>query len=57
MTIATSTPAAEAALQTMLTDVVNGLSQDRKTLPSKYFYDLEKYWEQDWQLPDRKSVV
>jgi dimethylhistidine N-methyltransferase len=39
MTIATSTPAAEAALQTMLTDVVNGLSQDRKTLPSKYFYD------------------
>jgi dimethylhistidine N-methyltransferase len=39
MTIATSTPAAETALQTMLTDVVNGLSQGRKTLPSKYFYD------------------
>ena len=39
MTIATTTPAAEAALQTMLTDVVSGLSQDRKTLPSKYFYD------------------
>jgi len=39
MTIATTTPAAEAALHTMLEDVVAGLSQERKTLPSKYFYD------------------
>jgi uncharacterized SAM-dependent methyltransferase len=39
MTIATTTPAAEAARHTMLEDVVHGLSQPRKTLPSKYFYD------------------
>jgi dimethylhistidine N-methyltransferase len=39
MTIATTTPDTEAALHTMLEDVVAGLSQDRKTLPSKYFYD------------------
>ncbi|MBT3996547.1 MAG: L-histidine N(alpha)-methyltransferase [Chloroflexi bacterium] len=39
MTISTTTPEAEAALHTMLTDVVAGLSQRRKTLPSKYFYD------------------
>jgi dimethylhistidine N-methyltransferase len=39
MTIATTTPAAEQALNTMLEDVVAGLSQQQKTLPSKYFYD------------------
>lgn len=39
MTIATTTPDTEAALHIMLEDVVAGLSQDRKTLPSKYFYD------------------
>jgi len=39
MTIATSTPVAEAALHTMLEDVVEGLSRRQKTLPSKYFYD------------------
>jgi dimethylhistidine N-methyltransferase len=38
MTIAT-TPATEAALHTMLEDVVDGLSQQQKTLPSRYFYD------------------
>ncbi len=39
MTIATTRPDTEAALHIMLEDVVAGLSQDRKTLPSKYFYD------------------
>jgi dimethylhistidine N-methyltransferase len=39
MTIATTTPDSEAALHTMLEDVVDGLSQQNKTLPSKYFYD------------------
>ena len=39
MTIATTNPAAEAALHTMLEDVITGLSQGQKTLPSKYFYD------------------
>ena len=39
MTIATTTPATEAALHTMLEDVVEGLSRSQKTLPSKYFYD------------------
>jgi len=39
MTIATTTPETEAALHTMLEDVVDGLSQRQKTLPSKYFYD------------------
>ena len=39
MTIATTTSESEAALHTMLEDVVDGLSQQNKTLPSKYFYD------------------
>ena len=39
MTIATTTPESETALHTMLGDVVDGLSQQQKTLPSKYFYD------------------
>jgi len=39
MTIATTSPETEVALHTMLEDVVDGLSQRRKTLPSKYFYD------------------
>lgn len=39
MTIATTTPATESALHTMLEEVIHGLSQDQKTLPSKYFYD------------------
>lgn len=39
MTIATISPAATPALYTMLEDVVAGLSQPQKTLPSKYFYD------------------
>ena len=39
MTITATTPETEAALHTMLSDVVEGLSQNRKTLPSKYFYD------------------
>jgi dimethylhistidine N-methyltransferase len=39
MTIAITTPATEAALHGMLEDVVAGLSQNQKTLPSKYFYD------------------
>ena len=39
MTIATTSPDSEAALHTMLEDVVDGLSQQNKTLPSKYFYD------------------
>ena len=39
MTIAITTPDADAALHTMLEDVVTGLSQSQKTLPSKYFYD------------------
>ena len=39
MTITATTPETEAALHTMLRDVVEGLSQNRKTLPSKYFYD------------------
>jgi dimethylhistidine N-methyltransferase len=39
MTIATTTSESEAALHTMLGDVVDGLSQPQKTLPSKYFYD------------------
>ena len=39
MTIATTTPATEAALHTMLEEVIHGLSQPQKTLPSKYFYD------------------
>ena len=39
MTIAITTPDSEAALHAMLEDVVDGLSQPRKTLPSKYFYD------------------
>ncbi len=39
MTIATTTPANEAALRAMLEEVASGLSQPQKTLPSKYFYD------------------
>jgi dimethylhistidine N-methyltransferase len=39
LTITATTPETEAALHTMLSDVVEGLSQNRKTLPSKYFYD------------------
>jgi uncharacterized SAM-dependent methyltransferase len=39
MTIATTSPETEVALHAMLEDVVDGLSQRRKTLPSKYFYD------------------
>lgn len=39
MTIAVTTPDTKAALHTMLEDVVAGLSQNQKTLPSKYFYD------------------
>ena len=39
MTITATTPETEAALHTMLRDVVEGLSRNRKTLPSKYFYD------------------
>lgn len=39
MTIAVTTPDTEAALHTMLADVAAGLSQNQKTLPSKYFYD------------------
>ena len=39
MTNTATTPETEAALHTMLSDVVEGLSQNRKTLPSKYFYD------------------
>jgi dimethylhistidine N-methyltransferase len=39
LTITTTTPETEAALHTMLRDVVEGLSRNRKTLPSKYFYD------------------
>jgi dimethylhistidine N-methyltransferase len=39
LTITATTPETEAALHTMLRDVVEGLSQNRKTLPSKYFYD------------------
>jgi dimethylhistidine N-methyltransferase len=39
LTITATTPETEAALHTMLRDVVEGLSRNRKTLPSKYFYD------------------
>jgi len=39
MTIATTSPEAAIALHTMLEDMVAGLSQNQKTLPSKYFYD------------------
>ena len=39
MTIAATSPRELTALQTMLDDVVTGLSQSQKTLPSKYFYD------------------
>jgi dimethylhistidine N-methyltransferase len=39
MTIASTTQVTEAALHKMLEDVVTGLSQNQKTLPSKYFYD------------------
>jgi len=39
MTIAAISPGAAAELQTMLDDVVAGLTQTQKTLPSKYFYD------------------
>jgi dimethylhistidine N-methyltransferase len=39
LTNTATTPETEAALHTMLSDVVEGLSQNRKTLPSKYFYD------------------
>ena len=39
MTIATTSPITASALHTMLDDVVAGLSQKQKTLPSKYFYD------------------
>ena len=39
MTITATTPETEAALNTMLRDVVEGLSRNHKTLPSKYFYD------------------
>ena len=39
MTIAETTSTPTAALQTMLEEVVNGLSGEQKTLPSKYFYD------------------
>lgn len=39
MTIATTTRSARTALETMLDDVVGGLSLPQKTLPSKYFYD------------------
>ncbi|MDA1279704.1 MAG: L-histidine N(alpha)-methyltransferase [Chloroflexi bacterium] len=39
MTIATTSPETATALNTMLDDVVTGLSQSQKTLPSKYFYD------------------
>ncbi|MCH8909171.1 MAG: L-histidine N(alpha)-methyltransferase [Chloroflexi bacterium] len=40
MTILSTTPEAVVAPQTMLDDVVAGLSQRQKTLPSKYFYDV-----------------
>ena len=40
MTILSTTPEAAVAPQTMLDDVVAGLSQRQKTLPSKYFYDV-----------------
>ncbi len=39
MMIATSAPGTATALHTMLEEVIAGLSQDQKTLPSKYFYD------------------
>lgn len=39
MTIASNSTKTDSTLQTMLADVVEGLSQTRKTLPSKYFYD------------------
>ncbi|MCZ6539513.1 MAG: L-histidine N(alpha)-methyltransferase, partial [Chloroflexi bacterium] len=39
MTILATSPGAVGALETMLDDVVAGLSQPQKTLPSKYFYD------------------
>ena len=39
MTIATTSPETASALHAMLEDVVAGLSQTQKTLPSKYFYD------------------
>ena len=40
MTILSTTPEAVVAPQTMLDDVVAGLSQRQKKLPSKYFYDV-----------------
>ena len=40
MTILSTIPEAVVAPQTMLDDVVAGLSQRQKTLPSKYFYDV-----------------
>ena len=39
MTIAAKSTDVQLARQTMLDDVVAGLSQPQKTLPSKYFYD------------------
>ena len=39
MTIAETTSTTTAALQSMLEEVVTGLSGEQKTLPSKYFYD------------------
>ena len=39
MTIATTSLEIPTALHTMLSDVVTGLAQSQKTLPSKYFYD------------------
>ena len=39
MTITATSTDAPVARQTMLDDVIAGLSQSQKTLPSKYFYD------------------
>ena len=39
MTTVANPPVAATALQTMLDEVVAGLSRPQKTLPSKYFYD------------------
>lgn len=47
-------PESDAALKQFYKDVVQGLSQQPKTLPPKYFYDAQgsRYFDQICQLPE-----